>query len=406
MTAIRILIAEDDTALRSSLAFVLKNRGYEALEAEDGMVALELAQQAKAEDRPIDMLITDIRMPNVDGVELLKLLTEADMELPTVVISGHGDRDMLIDLLRLGCDNFLSKPFEPDEILDKVAEVLRKLELQQRYQERATAEIKNVATRLDQDAKAYRRDLEHLKKEVDDAVCTYRDLIDVCKSDLVVNMELRNRTLRDLGGDFAGTCCHEGVCDILVADVAGHDLAASYQTIMIKSFFDENCRTRLDGEAFFRLLNEELLENGHNERMITAQFLRLDLAVGTGQIVSAGHPRMVRLQAGLPTSTPMSVTGDILGLRREISLETREFHIAPGDRFFLYTDGVTGASHIDGPTGTRRVLSGDGLDDLIEVFGHLDLPGQVEAVWRYALNFCRGKLTDDMLFMGVEIPEA
>jgi DNA-binding response OmpR family regulator len=399
----RICLAEDDSALRSSLAFVLRSGGHEVLEAEDGADALECIARARAEGHPADLLITDIRMPGLSGVELLRLLAETDARLPTMVVSGHGDRDLLIDLMRLGCDNFLSKPFEPDEVLEKVAEVMRKVSHEREFTRREQEDLRTATHLLGRETASYRRDLEQLRREVQSAAETYRELLDISRVHLPVRMELRNRTMRELGGDFAGCCGRGRVCDFLVADVAGHDLSASYQTVLIKSFFDENCRTGGEGSAFFHRLSAALREKGRNERMTTGLFLRLDLDAGRGRVVRAGPPPRLHWPRGDAEARLLGLPGDVLGLHERIHSAEQEFDFSPGDRFFLHTDGVPAAAHMDGRTGLKRQLGQEGLEELLGTYAHMDLPRQLDFVWSYVMNFCRGKQADDMLLLGVEV---
>lgn len=402
MTRKRILLAEDDDALRASLCFVLRSGGYEVLEAAEGQAALDLLLQERQAGRSVEMLLTDIRMPGMSGVDLLKLLPEAGLDLPTVVISGHGDRELLVDLLRLGCADFLPKPFEPVEVLEKVAEVLGKVARKGRLDSSASS-MRDKTVLLDRDAEAARRDMELLRREVDTAAKAYREIMETGNV-LPMETALRNCTYHDLGGDYAGTYCSGSICDLLVADVAGHDLAASYQTILVKSFFDENCRIGGTGATLLARLNEQLHENERNERMVTAMFVRLDLGRGRGEVVSAGHPDLLLHRAGAGEAELLPARGDVLGLHREVAFESVFFDIASGDRLFLYTDGLTGASHTDGPSGEKRVLAASGFKGLVERFAARPLELQVDSVWKDVLGFSRGKIMDDMLLFGVEIP--
>lgn len=400
-----ILLAEDDAGLRLSLTFVLKNKGYRITQALDGQEALDLLNKSRESGDEVDVLITDIQMPGMNGMELIRRMKMEGLELPIIVITGHGDKEMLIELLRLGCDEYLSKPFEPDEVQEKVSQVLEKKRAGERLREREQSDLRRANLRLDREVQAYRRDLQDLRGEMARAVRTYTDLMNVDRTGFKVPLEYRSRPYRDLGGDYLGICDTEQGCDILVADVAGHDLAASYQTVLIKSQFDENCRLMRDGADFFRTLNRELIVNGREQRMVTAQYLSIDLDARAARVVSAGHPRMLVRRAGKGSAESVPASGSVLGLMEDVEFGTVDLSIKAGDRFYLYTDGLLNAHSVDGPTGDRKVLGERGLLRALDIFSDLPLTEQVQSVWRFARSFCRYRQSDDMLLLGIEIPE-
>jgi len=399
-----ILLAEDDAGLRMSLTFVLKNKGYRITQAVDGGEALELLAELRGRGEDVDAVITDIQMPGMNGMELIRRLKQEGTGLPVIVITGHGDKEMLIELLRLGCDDYLSKPFEPDEVLQKVHEVLEKKRRSQKMREQEKHDLRNANLRLDREVQAYRRDLKDLRGEMAQAVRTYSELMNVDRQAYCVGLEYRLRPYRDLGGDYLGICNTPDGCDILVADVAGHDLAASYQTVLIKGQFDENCRTRRDPETFFHTLNRELRVQGNEERMVTALFLRLDLKQRRARVVSAGHPRLLVRRFEHGTAESLAASGSVLGIMSDVEFGAVDLDIDSRDRFYLYTDGLLNANSVDGPSGEKRVLGERGLLRALDIFSDLPLSEQVQSVWRFARSFCRYRQSDDMLLVGVEVP--
>ncbi|MEF2143890.1 MAG: SpoIIE family protein phosphatase [Desulfovibrionaceae bacterium] len=399
-----ILIAEDDAGLRLSLSFVLKNKGYRITQVADGKEALDRLTLLRAQGDEVDLLITDIQMPVMNGMDLIRRLDEAGSELPVVVITGHGDKEMLIELLRLGCDDFLSKPFEPDEVQEKVAQVLEKKRIVVQARNQEEQHLRQANLRLGREVQAYRRDLKDLRGEMERAVRTYTDLMNVDKKAFRVPLDYRSRPYRDLGGDYLGVCDSPLGCDVMVADVAGHDLASSYQTVLIKSQFDEHCRMGGSGEDFFRDLNRELLINSSEERMVTAIFVHLDLMRGRARVVSAGHPRLLLYRRGMGQAESVVASGSVLGLLTEVEFEPVELELEQGDRLFLYTDGLLNAHNVDGPSGVRHVLGERGLMRALEIYGDADLSEHVNNVWRFGRSFCRYRQSDDMLLLGLEIP--
>lgn len=104
-------IVDDEEAVRNSLAFLLNVSGYATRIHESATAFLAVAPGIRN-----GCLITDLRMPDIDGVELLRRLREQDALLPAVVISGHGDVQMAVEAMKNGALDFIEKPFS-DEVL-------------------------------------------------------------------------------------------------------------------------------------------------------------------------------------------------------------------------------------------------------------------------------------------------
>jgi two-component system response regulator AtoC len=108
----RILIADDDDALRESLELVLAAEGYEVATARDGAAAL-----AALEAQPADVVLCDLRMPGRDGLELLPEILRRLPGATVILMSAYGSADLAVEALRRGAYDYLAKPFQPAEVL-------------------------------------------------------------------------------------------------------------------------------------------------------------------------------------------------------------------------------------------------------------------------------------------------
>jgi len=122
----KILIIEDEAAIRRVLVKILseENDAYQVSEAEDGLVGIELI---KKED--YDLVLCDIKMPKMDGVEVLEAVKKIKPEVPIVMISGHGDLDTAVNTMRLGAFDYISKPPDLNRLLNTVRIALDRKEL-------------------------------------------------------------------------------------------------------------------------------------------------------------------------------------------------------------------------------------------------------------------------------------
>jgi two-component system nitrogen regulation response regulator NtrX len=117
----KILIIEDEAAIRRVLVKILseENEKYRVEEAEDGLAGLE---KIKKED--YDLVLCDIKMPKMDGVEVLEAARKIKPEIPFVMISGHGDLDTAVNTMRLGAFDYISKPPDLNRLLNTVRNAL------------------------------------------------------------------------------------------------------------------------------------------------------------------------------------------------------------------------------------------------------------------------------------------
>ncbi|MBD3582516.1 sigma-54-dependent transcriptional regulator [Flavobacterium selenitireducens] len=122
----RILLIEDEAAIRRVLGKILseENDTYKVEEAEDGVQGLE---KIKAND--YDLVLCDIKMPKMDGVELLEAVKKIKPEIPMVMISGHGDMETAIHAMKLGAFDYISKPPDLNRLLNTVRNALDKKQL-------------------------------------------------------------------------------------------------------------------------------------------------------------------------------------------------------------------------------------------------------------------------------------
>jgi len=142
----RILVADDDRIIRRNLIRLLQSEGYQTLEAEDGDQTLERIHH----DAP-DAVLLDLKMPHRDGLAVLSQLGPTLAELPVIVVTAFGGSAAAIEAMRLGAYDYLTKPFDLDEVLLTLTRALRQREL--------TLEVKDLRSRT----------REHSRDESDEA---------------------------------------------------------------------------------------------------------------------------------------------------------------------------------------------------------------------------------------------
>ena len=108
----KILVVDDDEAIRRSLEKILRYEGYEVVPAANGSQGLNLALQESP-----DLILLDIKMPRMDGMEVLAALFDQGTHAPVIMISGHGNIATAVEATRLGAFDFIEKPLDRERLL-------------------------------------------------------------------------------------------------------------------------------------------------------------------------------------------------------------------------------------------------------------------------------------------------
>ena len=121
MTSARILVVEDDEAIRTGLVAKLELDGHTVLTAIDGVEA-----QARLTDGAPDLVLLDLMIPELDGISVLKWLRRRDRKIPVLILSAKGREDQKVEGLKAGADDYLAKPFGLDELSARIEALLRR----------------------------------------------------------------------------------------------------------------------------------------------------------------------------------------------------------------------------------------------------------------------------------------
>lgn len=119
----RVFLVDDDTDFRESMQWLLTSAGYDVVSASSATEFMEIYQGEQG------CLLLDVRMPGINGLALQQLLQEKNVQLPIILISGHGDIPMAVNAIKAGALDFIEKPFDDRRLLGLVAKALELAEL-------------------------------------------------------------------------------------------------------------------------------------------------------------------------------------------------------------------------------------------------------------------------------------
>ena len=367
------LVVDDDPMVRKIVTRGLSQLNpSEVLEVEDGLAAQKVLRL-----RSVDVVVTDVVMPNMDGLELMQWAQEHCPQPLWIVLSGVETFDAAVDALQLGAFDYLAKPPEVPRVRVAVRNALDQIELV-RERKRLYAELENSNAQLAEKVNQLQKVCRVLE---DQAAVIQADLdrAEIIQRALLPQappaipgwcMETLYRPGSSVGGDFYdAVVLDEEHLGLVIADAAGHGVAAAMLSVLFKLRLKQ-----VDNEGN-ALLPHQVLER-LNRRLykmlsapgafITAVYILLDLRTGHAQLASAGHTPCILCSPG-GTTQMLERTGPALGLEANASYREHEFQLKAGDRLMLYTDGVLEGGS-DSPTSDNMasdIASEAGRADLL-----------------------------------------
>jgi DNA-binding NtrC family response regulator len=215
MTKARLLIAEDDADMRDLLQEVLEEMGYETVVAADGRTALE---QIDREREMIDLLVTDVRMPEVTGDELLTAMRAKRAEAPVIVITAFGTVEQAVEMVKAGAFQYLTKPLKMGELLQTVKQALER-SAPQREQARMRREMPAAPERIVGASRPMRELFDHITRAAR-AVSTV-----LIMGESGTGKELVARAIHDMSGRkgaFVPVNCAAIPAELIETELFGH----------------------------------------------------------------------------------------------------------------------------------------------------------------------------------------
>ncbi|HSC76392.1 MAG TPA: SpoIIE family protein phosphatase [Pseudomonadales bacterium] len=285
-----VLLVDDDAMVRLSVAAFLEDSGYQVEQAGDGASAL-----AAFQNNPPSLIITDLKMPRMDGLSLLREIATAPDPVPVIVMSGAGSMQDVVEALRCGASDYLMKPIVDFRVLDhaikKCLEQVHLIEQNRSYREQlqqTNRELEKYLRELEQDQQAGRQLQLKLFPQADLQSGPYH--FSHC---IVPSLYLSGDFLEyvKIGEDFLG---------FYIADVSGHGASSAFVTALLRHFslyvYRETREAAIRGEAspfptpadVLAYYNRELLAAGIDKH-VTMFMAVLDRKNNTLDYSVAGH---------------------------------------------------------------------------------------------------------------------
>ena len=330
-----ILLVDDNPTNLQVLFQTLENIGCKLLIAKNGEIALSIAGKALP-----DLILLDIMMPGIDGYEVCRQLkaNPVTSDIPVIFLSALGDTEDKVKGLQLGAVDYVTKPFQPDEVIARVNTHL-------------------TIHRLKREVESQKDQLEHELEVVSEVQRKLlpKQLPKIEGFKLGVHYE----TSRYAGGDYYDIIdLSDNRYGFLIADAEGHSAPAAVLMAMTCALFRSYPGSADDPAAVMHYLNEHLCKVA-DPSFMTALYIYFDANEQTMQISRAGHPLPMVYRNSDQNAVELDCPGVYpLGIEPyEIQIPVTEVKLQPGDRFLVYTDGLTERFDPKGGTyGEERLL--------------------------------------------------
>jgi len=330
-----ILLVDDNPTNLQVLFQTLEGVGCKLLIAKNGNGAITIAGKALP-----DLILLDIMMPDIDGYEVCRQLkaNPATADIPVIFLSALGETEDKVKGLHLGAVDYITKPFQPDEVIARVNTHL-------------------TIHRLKREVESQKDQLESELEVVSEVQRKLlpKNLPEIHGFKLATHYE----TSRYAGGDYYDTVdIQENLWGFLIADAEGHSAPAAVLMAMTCALFRAYPASPSDPAAVLHYLNQHLCKVAEPSFM-TALYAVYNVKQQTMRIARAGHPLPMIYRSSDKKAFELDCPGVYpLGIEPyEIEIPVTETKLLPGDRFLVYTDGLSERFNAAGESyGEQRLL--------------------------------------------------
>ncbi|MBT8380182.1 MAG: SpoIIE family protein phosphatase [Ignavibacteria bacterium] len=330
MQLAKILVVDDEPDLQELIRQKFRNKikanEYEFHFAENGAEALEKI----ANDGTIDLILTDINMPVMDGLTLLSKINELNNKLlKSVIVSAYGDMENIRTAMNRGAYDFITKPIDLKDLEITIEKSLKDIEL---YKQALASHNKLIT----------------LQKELDIATViqtsilprTFPPFPDRKEFDIFAKMS----PAKEVGGDLYDFFLIDKYrLGVVIGDVAGKGIAAALLMAVCKTLLKATAYKGMPADNILSEVNNILVDESPSNMFVTVFYGVLDTRSGAFEYSNGGHNSPYLISTDGKVNPLAEIGGMLLGAMKDIEYESTVIMIKPGESLFFNTDGVTEA---------------------------------------------------------------
>lgn len=377
MTGQKIMFVDDEpdveVLMKQKFRRDLRKGKFEFFFAQSGVQALE-----RLEENPdIRMVISDINMPEMDGLTLLKNINERFPNVMAIIVSAYGDMNNIRAAMNLGAFDFVTKPINFDDLNVTI--------------EKTLGHIQSLI-----ESEKNKDQLEGILHELNVAADIQNSILPVVFiDDANIQLHARMKAAKEVGGDFYDffwvTADKLG---FVMADVSGKGIPAALFMTVARTLIRAHAFNKESAADTLVAVNNALEKDNTNMMFVTTFYGILDIKTGALQFCNGGHnpPYILRKEGKVEAIAP---TGDpALGVVESDGLTNGEVSLQPGDSIYLYTDGVPEAVNAD-----DVYFSDEKLAETLAKYHDLAPEELINTIYKEVVDFAAGFPQSDDITM-------
>jgi serine phosphatase RsbU (regulator of sigma subunit) len=356
-----VMIVDDEELVTQSLGSFLE------LETDYRVVCFQSAREALKQLHlgPIDLVISDFLMPEMDGLKFLAEVKRLYPDVPRLLLTGYADKENAIKAInKIGLFQYLEKPWDNDQIRLVIRNALAGKSLEERLRERIR-ELDKVLRQRDELAERdsmLRRELQLARRLQENMLP--RSLPGAAS----LSIGVKYVPALEIGGDFYDVIpLANDRLALLVSDATGHGIQAALSTALVKFAFSRFTGQDVTAAQVLAGMNSLLFEGLPSDVFIAAAVATVDGQHGKCLLANGGLPPPIVLRSAEARIERVPATGLLLGFAAAgVYQPSEEFEVSlePGDTLLLYTDGLSETENESGEFFEKRMLSQTMLDNI------------------------------------------
>lgn len=383
---LNILVVDDSRIMLSLIRSILSLQGANVIECHDGEDAIDVLNSGQE----VDMVITDYIMPKKDGIALSTYIRkELDRsDLPIIILTSIGEPSVVLNALRAGANDYLTKPFSRDELLARIKNHAQLIYFHRQLQ----LELKEREKR----EKAVKEELKQAKE-------TQQTILPQRVPDIPsAKVYCKYQPMDLIGGDFYNIFeLYGNKYGIMVADVTGHGVPAALISFMVSTIFQSSVKESESTDVVLRKTNDALHNKLQDGKFATMFYGVYDADARILKFTNAGHPDAFVVRSRTNEVYTLSSKGLFVGPFDSIvaGYEERSFQLEAGDKLLLYTDAI-----LEVTNASNDQLGKNSLVNFIQENCCLPIDDLIEAIYTFGLKFSADRsFGDDFTLIGMDI---